>query len=437
MLFNLLLTIFFVALNAFFVAAEFAIVKVRESQIELAIRTGNKLALIAKPLVHHLDTYLSATQLGITLASLGLGWIGESVVSQVILETLRYFGAQLTPEAAHAIALPVAFALITFLHIVFGELIPKSLAIQRSEKVTFMVAAPLRTFYYALSPAIWALNHFANWLLKLMGLPPAKEGEQAHSAEELRYLIEEGSRSGVIEENEHALLENVFDFRDTPVKQVMVPRNHIVGIERSLPTDEILEIYNEEGYTRLPVFDKTIDNIIGEVYGKDLLLLLMNRNLIILEDIIRPAFFVHENDKISDLMRIMQKRRIHMAIALDDFGGTAGIITMEDILEEIVGEIQDEYDEESPHVLEIVAGEFTVDAATSIVELNDSLPYPLEESEEYESLGGLITSLLGRIPEQGEIFRIDGYSCQIITRSERRIETVKLVPTDSESKDQD
>ncbi|MFA6569757.1 MAG: hemolysin family protein [Bacteroidota bacterium] len=426
MILNILLTLFLVFLNGFFVAAEFAIVKVRASQIELRIRSGSKLAKIAKNIIHHLDSYLSATQLGITLASLGLGWIGESVVSEIIKSILAVFGIQLTPELTHQIALPLAFLTITFLHIIFGELAPKSIAIQRPESTSLVIAVPLRIFYFIFVPFIWILNTLANVLIKLIGFQPAGAEHGRHSFEELRYLLEEGSKSGVIDASEHELLENVFEFSDTPVKQIMVPRGKIVGVEISMTSKEIMDVFIDEGYSRMPVYNNSIDNIIGVIYAKDFISMLSHQDTIVTRDIMRQAYFVREEQKINLLLQSMQKEKTHIAIVLDEFGGTAGLVTLEDIIEEIFGEIQDEYDEETPDIVSVSGNEFVIKAHTTIDSANDVLPVPLPDSEDYETVGGFITSFMGRIPELNESFDWEHYKFKILKRSKRSIELVKI-----------
>lgn len=431
------LTLLFVLANAFFVAAEFAIVKVRASQIEIKARAGGSIAKIAKNLIHHLDAYLSATQLGITLASLGLGWIGESVVSKLIMNAIALFGLTITPELAHKIALPTAFALITFMHIVFGELIPKSIAIQYSEKVTLTIALPLRFFYFLFRPIIWTLNEIANAFIKAVGLQVQKSGEgELHSADELLYIIEESSKSGLIDAAEHKLIENVFEFSEIPVKQIMVPRNNIVAVAESSPIEDLVEVFLEEGYSRMPVYRKTIDNIIGEIYAKDMISLLANRHLIILHDIIRPAFFVQEEMMIDDLLKDLQKEHTHLAVVLNEFGGTAGIVTLEDIMEELVGEIQDEYDEEQPNVTQIADNSYSITATLAVADLNEILDAPLPESDDYETVGGLITAFLGAIPEEGTIFEYSGYTFEILKRTNKMIEKVKLTYSGSTEVDE-
>ncbi|MBL7998284.1 MAG: HlyC/CorC family transporter [Candidatus Kapabacteria bacterium] len=431
MVLDILLTIFLVVLNGFFVAAEFAIVKVRASQIELRARSGNIFARMARSLIIHLDEYLSATQLGITLASLGLGWIGEEVVAKLVISAAQSLGYPMETDVAHKIATVIAFSIITVLHIVFGELAPKSMAIQRSEQVALAVSFPLRAFYFVFKPFIWLLNSFANIILKSIGIEPAHE-QELHSPEEIRYLIEESQKSGAIHEDEHELIENVFEFKETHVSEVMIPRRSIVGIEVNMPSEQILEKVMDEGYSRMPVYSGTIDNIVGVVYTKDLLSLMRYSTLILIQDILRKPVFVQEDDKISSVLRRMKKEQFHLAVVVDEFGSTAGLITLEDVIEEIVGEIHDEYDDAAAPVEQRTSAtdvqEYIVNATTTIADLNEHLPVALPESDEYDTLGGLLNSVAGRIPSQGDVFEIHGYHATVIEASKRVIETVKLVP---------
>lgn len=424
MILDIFITLFLVLLNGFFVAAEFAIVKVRNSQLQLRISAGSKLATIAKKLTDNLDEYLSATQLGITLASLGLGWIGEPVVAGMINNIIALLGFEIDPALAHKIALPIAFVTITVLHIVFGELAPKSMAIQQAEAVSLSIAIPLRIFYFIFKPFIWVLNSFANMFIRMIGFHSIREESELHSSDELRYLIKESTDSGVIELSEHKLLENIFEFSEIPVKQIMVPRGKIFGIEISIPPDEIVDRFIEEGFSRVPVYKNTIDNIIGVIYAKDFITMLLHSNLIILNDLIRPAFFVNEDEKINILLTDMQRRKYHIAIVLDEFGGTAGLVSLEDIIEEIVGEIQDEYDHESPIIIRISDNEYSVSAHATIDDANEFLPEPLPDADEYETVGGLVIYELNRIPELNEVITIGSYSFKITKRTKRSIETI-------------
>jgi len=421
---DLLLTLALVGLNAFFVAAEFALVKVRSSHVEIRAREGSFLARVVRSIIAHLDGYLSATQLGITFASLGLGWIGEPVVARMIAALVEALGFHLTPEIIHRVSLPIAFATITVLHIVLGELAPKSLAIRHSETVAYAVSLPMRAFFIVFKPAIWVLNGLAQVVLRLFRIRPVRESE-LHSADELRYLLEESQRSGILEAEHHELLENIFEFRRRHVRNVMVPRRRIVALELGMPTDRILDIVIEEGYSRMPVYRGTLDDIVGIVYTKDLLTLVHLKHLIILEDILRPAITVNEDELLSRLLRRFQSEQVHMAIVTDEFGGTAGLVTLEDILEEIVGEIRDEYDEERAPV-ERQRSDYIVQAATPIADLNEYLPIPLPESEDYDTLGGLIFQKAGAIPPVGATFDIPPYRAEILRATDRTIELIKL-----------
>ncbi|MCX7929100.1 MAG: hemolysin family protein [Chlorobi bacterium] len=424
MLSDIVLTAALVGLNAFFVAAEFALVKIRSSHVEIRARTGSFLARMIRSIIGHLDGYLSATQLGITLASLGLGWIGEPVVARMIEAVMVTLGIELPPHAVHRISLPVAFGLITILHIVLGELAPKSLAIQHSEAVAYGVALPLRAFYIVFKPAIWLLNGLAQGVLRMLRIRATPESE-LHSAEEIRYLLEESQRSGLIAAEQHELLENIFELPQRQVRHIMVPRPRIVALELTMTTEQILDIVLEEGYSRMPVYRDTLDNIVGIVYTKDLLSLVHLRNLIILEDIIRPFLTVSENESLYRLLRLFQSEQVHMAIVTDEFGGTAGLVTLEDVLEEIVGEIRDEYDQEAAPV-QRQRSDYIVQATTTIADLNEYLPVPLPESPDYKTLGGLILQQAGKIPAIGDIFAIPPYRAEVLRATERMVELVKL-----------
>ncbi|MFZ9869559.1 MAG: hemolysin family protein [Candidatus Kapaibacteriota bacterium] len=422
---NIALTLFFVLLNGFFVAAEFALVKVRSSQIELRARDGNIFAGIAKGLIEHLDAYLSACQLGITLASLALGWIGEPVVAAIVADVVALAGIQLDVATLHMVSIAVAFTIITAMHIVIGEMAPKTLAIQRSEAVTLAIALPMRAFYIVFRPVILGLNWMSNTMLRLIGIAPATEHE-VHSPEELRYLIAQSGEQGALEISERELIENVFDFTETTADQVMIPRSKILALDLSDHIDALLEQVMEEGYSRLPVYDGSIDRIVGIVYAKDLLTLMHHKDLILVQDILHPAYFVQEDVKIKRLLRDMQAKRVHMAIVLDEFGGTAGLITMENILEELVGTIQDEYDEEAPLASQTTRDVWEFDAGIHIDDLNELLPKPLPSSDDYETLGGMITHVSGRIPNVGDGILLDDYTAMILAGSERRVERVRL-----------
>lgn len=425
MIFDIFLTIFLVALNGFFVAAEFAIVKVRSSQIDLKAKEGHRMASLSKHIIANLDSYLSATQLGITIASLGLGWIGEEVVAELVMSFFTAIGLELSPEAAHRAALPVAFGVITVLHIVFGELAPKSYAIQRPESTTLWLAAPLNVFYWIFKPFIWVLNGFSNFILRRIGITPLKEAE-VHSPEELRMMVEAGKKSGVIEARKYEIIRNAFDFAERSARQAMVPRTHVFGVNKSSPITQIIDKILENGYSRVPVYEGTIDHVVGIIFTKDLLLKLRNGKDFPITDIIRPAHYIASNKKLIDIMRDFQKQHVQFAIVVDEFGGTEGVITMEDILEELVGEIQDEYDSETPLVERIDDKKFRAQGSVTLVDLNEILPRTLPENEIYVTLAGMLIDIVGRIPNVGESISYNDYVFTVLKRIKNQVILVDI-----------
>ncbi|UOQ78279.1 hemolysin family protein [Hymenobacter sp. 5516J-16] len=432
---KILLTILLVLVNGFFVAAEFAFVKVRLSQIEIKAQSGNRLAKLVQNMLHDLNYYLSATQLGITLASLALGWIGESVVAEVVMAIIHQFGITLSDATVHQIALFTSFTLITVLHIVLGEQAPKVLAIQKPETTSIAIAAPLYAFAFVTKPFIWILDRLSNMVAGLFG-GNATHGSEVHTSEELRLLLDQSKQSGEIQESEHELLENVFEFNDRMVKQIMVPRTKLCAIAVDTPEDGVLEMVYNEGYSRIPVFEENIDNIVGVLYVKDLLQIIRRHEPIELAKIMRPAYFVPETKKINRLLRQFQRKHMHMAIVSDEFGGVSGIVTIEDIMEELVGEIQDEYDNEVPVVEKVSESEYRVNTATAIPDANEYLPYPLPEGDDYETVGGLLNVLYGNIPEVGDVAVLDNYEFRVLKRSRRAVELVQLRVTTQEEQEE-
>jgi CBS domain containing-hemolysin-like protein len=423
--FYLIATVFLVLLNGFFVAAEFAMVRVRGSQIEIRAKSGSGVAKVARGILHNLDGYLAATQLGITIASLALGVVGEEVATNIVIRGFMAVGINLSSgfiTASHILA----FTFITVLHIVFGELAPKSIAIQKSIRTVLAVSLPLRFFFVFFKPLIWLLNGFANFILKLLGINALEGGEAHHSSEELQYLLEQGKESGALDSNEHELIQNVFDFNERVVKNIMVPRTKISGIDISSSKQELLDLIITEGYSRMPVYDDVIDKIIGIVHAKDILPLLARNEEIVLKDIIRKPYFIPETKKINDLMAELQQKRIQIAIVLDEFGGTAGMVTLEDIVEELVGEIQDEYDEEKPIVEKVNDREFIVNALAPIYDVNEHLPHDLPEDGDFDTVSGWLGDIFGKIPDVGEQKESNGYNITVLRKSDQNIESVKL-----------
>ncbi|WP_040712856.1 hemolysin family protein [Paenibacillus curdlanolyticus] len=407
---NLLIVLLLVMLNAFFVAAEFALVKVRQSRLTQLSNEGNARARYALKVNSKLDAYLSATQLGITLASLGLGWVGEPAISELIVEPILYSFGVTDHVLISTLSVGIGFVVITFLHIVLGELAPKSLAIQKSESVSLWLSLPLITFHRIFLPAIWLLNGAANRLLKLLGVQPASDREAAHTEEEIRLLMDESAKSGIIDKDEMKLFDNIFEFSDRLAREVMLPRTDMDCIYTDQSYDEIIKHVYATKHTRYPVGVEDKDQIIGFVHITDLLTSDSDQEQDI-RTFLRPILSVPESMEISDVLKLMQRKHAQLAIVVDEYGGTAGMLTTELILEEIVGEIHDEFDTELPSV--VVKGEITsVEGRMLIEEVNDMFGLDITD-EDVDSIGGwLFTKLEGR-PVKGKKVDYDGYCFEV------------------------
>jgi len=425
MAFDILITFFLVFLNGFFVAAEFAIVKVRYSQIELRAKSGNQMAKVAQNILNNLDSYLSATQLGITLASLGLGWIGEPVVSKILIAIFHGLGMEVSDEMAHKIALPVAFATITVLHIVFGELAPKSIAIRKPEETTLFVSLPMRAFFLVFRPIIWVLNGLANRILKMVGILPADEHE-AHSADELRLLMRQSQASGAIKEDNFQIIQNAFDFSELTAQQVMVPRKSIFALEIDSSREAVLSAVLENGYSRIPVYDNDIDNLMGIVFAKDIFKANTRGGDWNLKDLMRPVHYVYNSAKLNRVLKDFQSKKIHVGMVIDEYGGTEGLIAMEDILEELVGEIQDEHDDEVSPVTKNEDGTFTVSGIAPLHDVNHFLPLPFPENKQYNTLNGLVLNRFGRIPMSNDPFQVSPYEILVLERRQNILMSLRV-----------
>lgn len=429
---KIFLTIFLVLLNGFFVAAEFAIVKIRSSQIDVRTDLNPGVAKMAKRIVNHLDSYLAATQLGITLASLGLGFIGESAISPLIVnifDSLGLTGSEWEKVATNT-AIWGAFAVITVLHIVFGELAPKSLAIRYPTNTTFTIAWPLRIFYIIFNPLIWLMNGLANFILKMIGIKPI-HGSEIHSEEELKMIITESQEGGAIEQTERDLIQNVFEFDDRRVNNIQTLRKNVSAVQIDTPVKEAIEFVINEGYSRYPVYEETLDNIKGILYTKDLMKLTLEKpEEASFMEILRKPLFISESSKIKNLLKQFQKKRIQMAVVTNEIGELTGIVSMEDILEELVGEIQDEYDNEDPIVINIGEGIYSVDAHSTLSDINRHLPYRFEESEHYDTLSGLLAETF---PEKelkaGDVLDLKDYQVKIIKMYRNSVERAELTLT--------
>ncbi|PAE25424.1 MULTISPECIES: hemolysin family protein [Bacillaceae] len=423
---NLVFIAILIALTAFFVTSEFAIVKIRSSRIDQLIEEGNKNAIAAKKVISNLDEYLSACQLGITITALGLGWLGEPTIEHLLRPVINSFG--LPSSISHVISFTIAFAFITFLHVVVGELAPKTLAIQKAEAVTLLTTRPLIWFYRVMYPIIWALNGSARLLTSMFGLKPASEHELAHSEEELRIILSESYESGEINQSEFKYVNKIFEFDNRIAKEIMVPRTEIVSLSKDDTLEDFLQIVQEEKFTRYPIIDGDKDHIIGMVNIKEVMTdLIMNRELSssTLESYIRPIIRVIDSIPIHELLLKMQKERIHMAILMDEYGGTSGLVTVEDIIEEIVGEIRDEFDmDEVPMVRNTQEGQYIIDSKVLVSEVNDLLGTGIND-EDVDTIGGWILTE-NYEAKQGDIIEHEKYRFKILDMEEHHIKYVEV-----------
>ena len=399
-LLDILLVAFLIFMNGFFVAAEFCCVKIRTSRLETLIAEGSSRAGYAKQLTEHLDYSLSVTQFGITLASLGLGWVGEPAIATLILPVTQLLG--LPDEFGHTIALAIAFTIITSMHIVLGELTPKSMAIANVEDIMLAIAFPMVLFGRVMRPFVWILNTVANGISRRFGYDVKGENEDAHTEEEIRLLMKESYRQGLINSTEADFVDNVFSFTELNAREIMIPRTDMICLYLDDTSAERIKTILEEQQTRYPVCYEDKDHIIGFIHVKDLLPPLIRGERLNLRRYIRKALVVPESMDGSVLLRTMQEEGSQLAIVVDEYGGTAGMVTVEDIVEQIVGDIRDEFDEERESV-EWRAGDLcSVDAKLLLEELDDLLGVRIED-EDVDSVGGWLYDQLGDTPRVGQM----------------------------------
>ena len=425
---QLLFTLLLVFLNGFFVAAEFAIVKVRNSQLEVRKDVNKSLAAAAKAVTNNLDAYLAATQLGITLASLALGWVGESVFTKIILTLFEWIGWG-SFALAQKLSIPVAFLLITVLHIVLGELAPKSLAIRKPVSVTFAIAIPLRMFYYLFRPFIILLNGLANLLLKSIGIQPVHEQEDIHSEEELKVIITESHKGGVLEETEKELIQNVFSLGDRKIQTLMTPRNEVVWINLNDSPEEIKKTILENKHTAYPLCEDDLDNVIGFVYSKDIIGPDFDEMLQNLRHIMKPVQIVIASNKAYSVLEKFQKQRIYQALIIDEFGSIRGIVTINDIVDALVGDIS-ETDEFEYSSIRLSDGSLIVDGQIPFVEFLEKVGLDddvLPKDFDYITLGGYILDMLGRIPVKGDTVTWNQFQMLVLKMDNNRIDKVKVL----------
>ena len=410
---NVLIIALLITITAFFVASEFAMVKVRTTRIDQLVAEGNKKAEAAKKVISNLDGYLSATQVGITITSLILGWLGEPTIRTLLQPIFTWTEMPLSLE--QIISFILAFSIITFFNVVIGELAPKTFAIQKSEQIIMLFAKPLILFYRLMYPFIWILNRSARFVTGLFGIKPTSEQEIVLSEEELRIILSQSYESGEINHSEYSYMNNIFEFDDRIAKEIMVPRTEIVTLSKDATMEEIIEIVREEKYTRYPLIDGDKDNILGVVNIKEVLTDCIQQKCTGEQPLLpynKPVIHVIENIPIQELLVKLQKNRTHMAVLSDEYGGTAGIVTVEDILEEIVGEIRDEFDlDELPLIQKKGENHYILDGKVLISEVNDLLGTALEE-DDVDTIGGWFLTQKFDV-KQGDSIEMEGFTFKI------------------------
>jgi len=430
-LLGLVAVVVLVLLNGFFVAAEFSLVSVRQTRITELVESGNARAETVQKALKNPDRVIAATQLGITLASLGLGWIGEPALSHLIEPILELFPVEIRPGLSHSISVGLSFTIITFLHVVVGELAPKSIALQNPESTSMAVARPTLWSERLFKPFIWALNGTGNALLRLVGVEPASGHELVHSVEELKMLVTASTKEGVVAEQESELLHAIFEFGDLLVRQVMIPRTEIIAVEADLPLDEILPLINESTYSKIPVYDDDLDNVLGIIHVKDLLRTMQETGWqsSTVRSLVREPLYVPETLPVSALLRQLRDNRQHIAIILDEFGGTAGLVTLEDILEEIVGEVSDPFDKFTPEIEALEDGSYLIDGLCLMEDVNDALGLELRDLA-YDTIAGYTLGVLGRIPKVKDKIDSEQVTIQVEAMDGMRIDRLRLTRID-------
>ena len=430
-----------IAMNAFFVALEFSVVAARRPKLETRAQEGDTVARLALYMIEHTDLYIASAQLGITLASLALGWVGESTVAALIYPFMDLVAGQHAGLAAsHAVGTTLSFALITFLHIVLGEQVPKIISIRSPENVLLLAARPMRVFTLTFRPFIWALDRSTALVLRILGVQGVTGHHHAYSLEEIKFLLQQSEEAGVIRESETTeILSRVFDFSERLVREVMIPRTEIIGIDENATVAELLQIFKEHRHARFPVYRKDLDHIIGIVAIKDILAILADDPSAYqkrLKDlnIIKPAFAIPETRRIGDLFQEMRDRHIQMAVVIDEYGGTAGLVTLEEMAEEILGRVTDEWVREEPDIREIGPQAYDVNAQLRVDEVNEKLGIDIPESDLYETVAGFILYQLGHIPEVGEELVWNGLLFRVLARKGPKIERVSIILLPSKSK---
>jgi CBS domain containing-hemolysin-like protein len=423
---NILIVLLLVLANGFFVASEFALVGVRRSRIATLANGGDKRAKRLLGLVDNLNAYISATQLGITLASLALGWIGEPAIAHLLEIPLK---GRVSDAVLHTIAFTIAFSIITFLHIVLGELAPKTLALERAEKTALAIALPMQIFYKTFRWPIRMLDWAGTRTVRLFGLHPSGEHASIYTEEELRQLVDVSRQSGNIEEEEQKLINSVFDFADAEVREAMIPRTAVDALAVNATLAETKAAFRTLGYSRLPVYRERLDDIVGIFFRRDLEPYLEESDGFELEKLLHAPQFIPATARLGAALRQMQKSRTHLAIVVDEYGGMEGIVTLEDLLEEIVGEINDEYDEEvRSQILKEADGTYLLSGMLTVRDANRQLNLNLPEDAGYTTLAGFMQAQAGRLLQQGETVEYQALRFEVERLEKRRIRRIRFMP---------
>ena len=411
-----------VALNGFFVAAEFSLVAARRSKLDEMIAQGDRAARTVQTALQHLDKYIAATQLGITIASLALGWIGEPILAQLFDRVFRTVGLNPSPTAIHVAAVPVAFFILTFFHIVLGELAPKSIALTSPEKTARAVVRPLLVFSRVMSPFIWVFNGAANSLLRVFGVEPINDPE-GHSPDEIRFLVMQAHARGTLDESDRAMLAGVLDFHEKKARDVMRPRTEVVALDIEATEEEVWEILRRELYSRYPVYRDSLDDVTGVFLAKDLWLHSGDAPFN-LADFVREPMYVPDSRPAERVLDDLRKTRAHMAVVLDEYGGTAGIVTMEDLVEEVVGDIADEYDFASRESI-VTDGVLELAGSLSLIDVRSDYRIQIPDGD-WTTLGGYAFAKLGRLPRMGDRIPIPGGEMEVVAMDGRRIAALRI-----------
>ena len=439
-IFNLFVIAFLLFSNGFFVASEFAMVKVRKTRIEQLVNEGNFNAKIALEALKDLDKFIAAVQLGVTISSIGLGWVGEGTLAHIIEPLFLFLPGISQNIATHTMSVSIAFALITFFHVVLGELIPKSIALEYTEKTALWVAKPMQILTYIFNPFIWLLNGFGNLVLKAMNIPHSHKGALVHSTEELDMLVNASYDGGVLNETEKDMLHNVFKFSDLTAKQVMVPRTDMVCISIDTPLEELNKLAAENQYTRYPVYEEDIDHIIGLVHVKDLYSLSIKDEICPISKILREVLLVPETITMDNLVLEFKKRKGQMAIVVDEFGGTSGLVTLEDVIEEIFGDVQDEFDEEEEQqedIVEVAPNTYLANPMMRLDEFAEFFQIKEEDidDDDIDTIGGLVVKLLGRIAALNDTVTFNNLTFIVKDVDGARVTKLEIIKSEEEKKE--